>query len=73
MIINFHFIVLQVLEYRRGGGGVLNVRGGEESSGEQDNEGDRDRSHAQAGLYEGHFGSRAEERGAVYGGLLQTA
>jgi hypothetical protein len=55
--------------HRRGGGGVRNVRGGEESSGEQDNEGDWDRSHAQAG----HFGSRAEERGAVYGGFLRTA
>ena len=53
----------------RGGGGVRNARSGEESSGEQDNEGDWDRSHAQAGLHDGHFGSRAEERGAVYGGF----
>ncbi len=32
---------------------------------------DWDRSHAQAGLlvHDGHFGSRAEERGAVYGGF----
>jgi hypothetical protein len=28
-------------------------------------------SHAQAGLYDGHFGSRAEERGAVYGGFCE--
>ncbi len=37
---------------------------GEESSGEQDtigNEGDGDRSHAQAGLHDGHFGSREEQ------------
>ena len=37
--------------HRRSGGGMRNVRSGEESSGEQDNEGDWDRSHAQAGLY----------------------
>ncbi len=55
--------------HRRSGGGVRNARSGEESSGEQDNEGDWDRSHAQAGLHDGHFGSRAEERGAVYGGF----
>jgi hypothetical protein len=35
---------------RRSGGGVRNARSGKESSGEQDNEGDWDRSHAQAGL-----------------------
>jgi hypothetical protein len=47
------------------------VRGGEESSDEQDSEGDRDRSHAQAGIHDGHFGSRAEELGAVFGGFCE--
>ncbi len=37
---------------RGGGGGVRNIRGGEESSSEQDNEGDRDRSQAQAGIHD---------------------
>ena len=36
-----------------------------------DREGDRDRSHAQAGINDGHFDSRAEERGAVFGGFRE--